>query len=169
MEMKGSRAAFRRAISTDALAICISDSTPSCIRAPPEAETMMSGTRRSTERRVSRAIFSPTTDPLEPLRVVLKVEGIGRTEAGVEFVPGALVDQQVDVVLGGDAAMVPTVGADIEAADEAVLDVDMAAGLALLPGVGRDLELDSFRRARFPLFLEPGHARHRGGVEGDNL
>ena len=34
----------------DALAICMSESTPSCIRAPPEAETRMSGCLRSNER-----------------------------------------------------------------------------------------------------------------------
>src|SRR3989449_6467328 len=66
MEMKGTRASRNRAISTDVFAICISDNTPSCMRAPPEAETMIKGTRFSTERRVRRAIFSPTTEPIDP-------------------------------------------------------------------------------------------------------
>ena len=48
------------------LAICISDSTPSCMRAPPDAQTTISGCLRSSERWPSRAIFSPTTDPIEP-------------------------------------------------------------------------------------------------------
>src|SRR2546426_3897728 len=61
--MKGTRAARSRATSTDVLAICIRDSTPSCMRAPPDAETTTSPIRFSTERRVSRASFSPTTDP----------------------------------------------------------------------------------------------------------
>ena len=48
------------------LAICMRDSTPSCIRAPPEVETMTSGSFFSCERRASRAIFSPTTEPMDP-------------------------------------------------------------------------------------------------------
>src|SRR3989449_2143549 len=32
--------------------------------------------------------------------------------------------EQVDVLLGGDAAVVPAIGAHVEGADEAVLDVD---------------------------------------------
>ena len=66
IETKGIRAERSRAISTDVLAICIRERTPSCIRAPPDAETMIKGRRFSVERRVSRAIFSPTTDPIEP-------------------------------------------------------------------------------------------------------
>src|SRR2546430_1257024 len=66
IETKGIRAERSRAISTEVLAICISESTPSCMRAPPDAETMMRGTCFSAERRVRRAIFSPTTDPIEP-------------------------------------------------------------------------------------------------------
>jgi len=33
---------------------------------PPEAEKMRAGTRRSKARSKTRAIFSPTTDPMEP-------------------------------------------------------------------------------------------------------
>src|SRR5256884_7150891 len=61
--------------------------------------------------------------------------------------------------------MVAAIGADIQGTNEPVLDVDMAALVALLPRVGWDLQFDPFRRARFALFLEPGHSRHRGGVE----
>jgi len=49
-----------------AFAICISESTPSCMRAPPEAEMMISGYFRSMARCPSRAIFSPTTEPIDP-------------------------------------------------------------------------------------------------------
>ena len=80
MEMNGTRAARKRAISTELLAICMRDSTPSCIRAPPDADTMTSGTRRSAERRVSRAIFSPTTDPIEP---PMKLKSITATSSGM--------------------------------------------------------------------------------------
>src|SRR5207244_11262656 len=80
-----------------------------------------------------------------------------------------LVNEEVEVFLRGAAAMVPTIRAHIQGPNEPVLDVDMAALVALLPRVGWDLQLDPLRRARFALFLEPGHARHSGGVEGDNL
>ena len=36
------------------------------MRAPPDALTTMSGTRRSRATLAARAIFSPTTDPMEP-------------------------------------------------------------------------------------------------------
>ena len=54
------------AIAAEVLAICMRESTPSCIRAPPEAETRTSGIFFSCDRRASRAIFSPTTEPIEP-------------------------------------------------------------------------------------------------------
>ena len=65
-DMNGTRAPCSSAITTDVLAICMSDSTPSCIRAPPEADTRINGVFLSIACRVSRAIFSPTTDPIEP-------------------------------------------------------------------------------------------------------
>ncbi len=46
--------------------ICISDSTPSCMRAPPEAETTTKGTWRRSASSIARVIFSPTTEPIEP-------------------------------------------------------------------------------------------------------
>ncbi len=36
------------------------------MRAPPEADTTSNGTRRSAAISAARAIFSPTTDPIEP-------------------------------------------------------------------------------------------------------
>jgi hypothetical protein len=53
-------------MAAEVFAICISERTPSCIRAPPEVETMTSGIFFSTDRRASRAIFSPTTEPIDP-------------------------------------------------------------------------------------------------------
>ena len=47
---------------------------------------------------------------LEALLVVLKVEGVGGAEPGVELVPGAFIYEEVDVLLGRNAAMVPTIG-----------------------------------------------------------
>ena len=42
-EMKGSRSSARRLSAAEVLAICMSERIPSCIRAPPEAETMSRG------------------------------------------------------------------------------------------------------------------------------
>ena len=39
---------------------------PSCMRAPPEAETITSGVRRAMARSMARVIFSPTTLPMLP-------------------------------------------------------------------------------------------------------
>ncbi len=46
--------------------ICIRLTAPSCMRAPPEAETMTSGERDARERSMARVIFSPTTAPMLP-------------------------------------------------------------------------------------------------------
>ena len=54
------------AMAAEVLAICMRESTPSCMRAPPEAETRTSGAFFSCDRRASRAIFSPTTEPIDP-------------------------------------------------------------------------------------------------------
>src|SRR2546430_13938122 len=105
---------------------------------------------------------------LEPLRIVLKMEGVGGAESCVELVPGAFIDEEIDVLLGGNAAMVPAVGAHVERTDEPVLDVDVPTLVAFLPGVGWNLQLYPFGRAGLTLFFEPGHSRHSGELEGDN-
>jgi hypothetical protein len=48
------------------LAICISDSVPSIIRAPPEQLTTTSGIRRESASSAPSVIFSPTTTPMLP-------------------------------------------------------------------------------------------------------
>ena len=97
------------------------------------------------------------------------MEGVGGAESCVELVPGAFIDEEIDVLLGGNAAMVPAVGAHVERTDEPVLDVDVPTLVAFLPGVGWNLQLYPFRRAGLTLFFEPGHSRHSGELEGDNL
>jgi hypothetical protein len=84
-------------------------------------------------------------------------------------VPGTFVYEEIDVLLGRNAAMVPAIGAHVQRADEPVLDVDMPAFVAFLPGVGWNLQLYPFGRAGLTLFFEPGHSRHSGELEGDNL
>ena len=44
----------------------MSDSAPSIIRAPPEDETITTGSRRSSARSIARVTFSPTTTPMLP-------------------------------------------------------------------------------------------------------
>ena len=62
----GRRARSRRASAALILAICISDSAPSIIRAPPEQQTITSGSRRSSARSAARVMISPTTTPMLP-------------------------------------------------------------------------------------------------------
>ena len=52
---------------------------PSCMRAPPDALTTTSGTRRSAARSQQRASFSPTTLPMLPPR---KPKSIDATTQG---------------------------------------------------------------------------------------
>jgi len=40
----------------------------SCIRAPPELENRMSGSRFSWARSIARVTFSPTTEPMLPVK-----------------------------------------------------------------------------------------------------
>ena len=65
-EMYGRPAAASRASAAEILAICISERMPSCMRAPPEQETMISGSFLSSARSMAMVIFSPTTEPIEP-------------------------------------------------------------------------------------------------------
>ena len=57
----GTRSSASRPSAADVFAICISDSMPSCIRAPPEHVTMRSGMRLRVASSIARVIFSPTT------------------------------------------------------------------------------------------------------------
>src|ERR1043165_7978055 len=70
IEMYGSPAAARRESAAEILAICMSDRIPSCMRAPPEVETMRSGSFFSTARSASRAFFPPAPAPPPPPREV---------------------------------------------------------------------------------------------------
>ncbi len=66
--MYGSPAAESRSSATEVLAICISERMPSCILAPPDAETMTTGRCLSMASSIARASFSPTTEPMLPPR-----------------------------------------------------------------------------------------------------
>ena len=64
--MYGLRTARKRLSAAEVLAICMREKIPSCMRAPPEELKTMQGMRRSKARSMTRATFSPTTEPIEP-------------------------------------------------------------------------------------------------------
>jgi len=66
LEMKGSRASRNSAAATEVLASCMRERMPSCMRAPPEAVTVITARRSARARSNVRATFSPTTEPIEP-------------------------------------------------------------------------------------------------------
>ena len=68
MLMNGSFAWRSRAIAALVFAICMSESAPSCMRAPPDDETMINGAFEASAASAASAIRSPTTTPMEPPR-----------------------------------------------------------------------------------------------------
>ena len=65
-EMNGMPASFSASTAQVVFAICIRASTFSCMRAPPDEATDISGIESSSARSTARANFSPTTEPIEP-------------------------------------------------------------------------------------------------------
>ena len=57
--MNGSLAFSSLATAAQVLAICMSEMMPSCMRAPPEAETMMKARLKRRACSMARTIFSP--------------------------------------------------------------------------------------------------------------
>jgi hypothetical protein len=87
--MYGTQAVSRRASAAEILAICIRLTTPSIMRAPPEAETTMIGLRSLHARSIARVIDSPTTAPMLP---PIKEYSMALTMIGRPFiVPVALM------------------------------------------------------------------------------
>ena len=66
IEKNGIRASWSLARAAEIFAICIRESAPSCMRAPPEVEMTISGRSSSRARSAARVIFSPTTEPIDP-------------------------------------------------------------------------------------------------------
>src|SRR5260221_699044 len=62
----GRRRSARSVSAAVVLAICRSDSAPSCMRAPPEAQTHTNGSVCSMATRTPRTKRSPTTEPIQP-------------------------------------------------------------------------------------------------------
>jgi hypothetical protein len=99
---------------------------------------------------VARAFF-------QSLLVFRKPERVGRAQLRLGFLGGPLVEKDRDVVTGTYTAVIVAVRADIQIANELLAKVSMPARLALLPRVGRDLELLRARGARLFLLLPPCH------------
>ena len=98
---------------------------------------------------------------LHAVGVVLEFEWIGGLQSGEQLVPGTFIDQQVDILLRGDASMEAAIWAHVERANETFTDVDVPALITLLPRVCRDLELYALGGARLTFLFEPGHSCHR--------
>jgi len=97
---------------------------------------------------------------LHAVGVVLESQGIRGLQGGEQLVPRSFVDQQVDVLLGADAAVVATIRAHVERANESFADIDVPALITFFPSVRGDLELDALGGARLPFLFEPGHSCH---------
>ena len=65
-EMKGSPFSLKRCSDALVLVICISELSPSCILAPPEAATQTKELPSAAARRTPCTKRSPTTEPIEP-------------------------------------------------------------------------------------------------------
>ena len=55
------------------LAICINEYIPSCILAPPEAVNIINGSFSSIAFSIALVIFSPTTEPMLPIKNLLSI------------------------------------------------------------------------------------------------
>ena len=71
---------YSRPIAWLVFAICIRDTQPSCMRAPPDAEITSSGIRRSSASSAPRVIDSPTAPPMLP---PMKPKSIPATTSGL--------------------------------------------------------------------------------------
>jgi hypothetical protein len=64
MEQYSSPASPCLLIAAEVFAICIKDTMPSCILAPPEQQNKNTGSFSSVARSIALVIFSPTTCPM---------------------------------------------------------------------------------------------------------
>ena len=63
-------------MAAEVFAICISDTIPSCILAPPEQQNRMTGSPCFVASSNERVIFSPTTYPMEAMRNLVSMAPI---------------------------------------------------------------------------------------------
>ena len=69
-EMYGRCAAAWRSMAHEVFAICMSETKPSCMRAPPEQVNSTSGRPSSVACSARRVMRSPTTLPMDPMKKV---------------------------------------------------------------------------------------------------
>ena len=98
---------------------------------------------------------------LQTVGIVLELERVGRAKPGIQLAPGSRIGQERDVIFGADAAVLAALGTDVERLLELLPDVDVPAAVALLPGVGRNLQPFTLRRPWLAFLLEPCHHGHR--------
>ena len=79
-EMKSRPSSFSRPTAWLVFASCMSETQPSCIRAPPDAEITSSGSRRSSASSAAPVIASPTPPPMLP---PMKAKSIAATTIGL--------------------------------------------------------------------------------------
>ena len=80
---------------------------------------------------------------LHALGIVLEFQGVSGLQRSEQLVPRTFIDEEIDVLLRGDASVVAAIGAHVERANEAFANINVPALITLFPGVRRDLELDS--------------------------
>jgi hypothetical protein len=151
-EMNGTRAALTRSTTPIVLTSCISEYVPSCMRAPPEEETMISGMRSAMAASPARATFSPTTEPIEP---PMKPKSMTHIETGLPPIVADAPDRRVAQAgreLGGHEPV--RIGLEIHEAERVdrlevgvALHERAAVDQLLDPGLGRDAEVVAAMRA----------------------
>ena len=99
--MNGTPAARSRSRAATVFASCIRASVPSCIRAPPDAETTMSGSRWSRAYSAARVTFSPTTAPIDPPMNPKSITQIATGRPSIEPVPQTAASLHAGRELGG--------------------------------------------------------------------
>src|SRR6266404_5347196 len=184
-EMKGSRASDRRLSAALVFAICSSEYSASCMRAPPLAAKHTSGIRCSRQCSTARTNFSPTTDHIqagqfsrhhdqrvafaglllglgEPVLVALRIlefERVLRLNLGGKLGGGSGIEKLREPLAAVDPHMVAALRAYVQIALDLRAIQNGIAGGALGPQAFR-------HRARATLgfdtrrdnSLEPGHA-----------
>src|SRR6266542_6669044 len=122
----------------------------------------------SRERQDGVAITRLYGGPFKALRILRKAQRVGRTDLGLCLLGRAFVEKNIEVLNRTNSAMVLTRRTHVEVPDEFLAEVRVAALVALLPRVRRNLEPLVTGRTGFLFLTEPGHLPKcdRGGKAG---
>ena len=125
---------------------------PSCIRAPPDAETTMSGIRSARASSAARVTFSPTTAPIEPPMNPKSMTQIatGWPSMRADAADGGVAQAGRDLG-GGDAVGIRLLVDEAERVDR------LEPGVALLERARVEEQLQA-RRGREPEVVAAGRA-----------